>query len=91
MDFSEVIGQEAVKERLIQMVKEDRLPHALLFCGPHGAGKMALAMAFACYLLAGDETKGESSPSVSNRDLLHHESMDESDGGYHTAGYHHGC
>ena len=66
MDFSEVIGQEAVKERLIQMVKEDRLPHALLFCGPHGAGKMALAMAFACYLLAGDETKGESSPSVSN-------------------------
>ena len=65
MNFSEVIGQEAVKERLIQMVKEDRLPHALLFCGPHGAGKMALAMAFACYLLAGDETKGESSPSVS--------------------------
>ena len=48
------------------MVKEDRLPHALLFCGPHGAGKMALAMAFACYLLAGDETNGESSPSVSN-------------------------
>ena len=66
MNFSEVIGQEAVKERLIQMVKEDRLPHALLFCGPQGAGKMALAMAFACYLLAGDETKGESSPSVSN-------------------------
>ena len=51
MDFSEVIGQEAVKERLIQMVKEDRLPHALLFCGPHGAGKMALAMAF-CLLFA---------------------------------------
>ncbi len=25
MDFSEVIGQEAVKERLIQMVKEERL------------------------------------------------------------------
>jgi len=53
MNFSEVIGQEAVKERLIQMVKEDRLPHALLFCGPQGAGKMALAMAFASYLLAG--------------------------------------
>lgn len=55
MNFSEVIGQEAVKERLIQMVKEDRLPHALLFCGPQGAGKMALAMAFASYLLAGDD------------------------------------
>ena len=66
MNFSEVIGQEAVKERLIQMVKEDRLPHALLFCGPHGTGKMALAMAFASYLLAGDEAEEATSPSVSN-------------------------
>ena len=33
------------------MVKENRLPHALLLCGPQGAGKMALAMAFASYLL----------------------------------------
>lgn len=66
MNFSEVIGQEAVKERLIQMVKEDRLPHALLFCGPQGAGKMALAMAFASYLLAGDEAKEAMSSTVSN-------------------------
>ncbi|WP_315274043.1 DNA polymerase III subunit delta [Prevotella histicola] len=51
MDFSNVIGQEPAKERLIQMVKEGRLPHALLFCGPEGVGKMALAMAFASYLL----------------------------------------
>ena len=58
MNFSEVIGQEAVKERLINMVNEGRLPHALLFCGPQGVGKMALAMAFASYLLAGDETNG---------------------------------
>ena len=49
MDFSNVIGQEPAKERLIQMVKEGRLPHALLFCGPEGVGKMALAMAFASY------------------------------------------
>ena len=66
MNFSEVIGQEAAKERLIQMVKEDRLPHALLFCGPEGAGKMALAMAFASYLLAGDETGEPAPPAVSN-------------------------
>ena len=65
MNFSEVIGQEAVKERLIQMVKEDRLPHALLFCGPQGAGKMALAMAFASYLLAGDEAEEAMSSTVS--------------------------
>lgn len=35
----------------MQMVKEDRLPHALMLCGPQGCGKMALALAFASYLL----------------------------------------
>ena len=66
MDFSDVIGQDAVSNRLVQMVKEDRLPHALLFCGPEGTGKMALAMAFACYLLAGDEAADAVPTSVSN-------------------------
>ena len=51
MDFSEVIGQREVQERLLQMVREERLPHAIMLCGPSGAGKMALAMAFACSLL----------------------------------------
>ena len=45
MHWSEVIGQKEVRERLMQMVKEDRLPHALMLCGPSGIGKMALAMA----------------------------------------------
>jgi len=51
MTFDEVIGQQEAKERLMQMVKEDRLPHALMLCGPMGSGKMALATAFACQLL----------------------------------------
>ena len=51
MDWSEVIGQKEVKERLMQMVDEGRLPHALMLCGPAGVGKMALAMAFGCRLL----------------------------------------
>ena len=51
MHWDEVIGQEEVKTRLKQMVGEGRLPHALLFCGPVGSGKMALALAFASYLL----------------------------------------
>ena len=33
------------------MEKEDRIPHALLFCGPSGCGKMAMAIAFASHLL----------------------------------------
>ena len=49
--FGEVIGQEEVQQRLMQMVSEDRLPHALMFCGPQGVGKLALAVAFAKVLL----------------------------------------
>ena len=51
MHWTEVIGQKEAQERLLQMVDEDRLPHALMLCGPQGAGKMALAMAFGCHLL----------------------------------------
>ena len=52
MKFSEVIGQEECKQRLLQMVNEDRLPHAIMLCGPTGVGKKALAIAFACHLLS---------------------------------------
>ena len=51
MTFSEVIGQQEIKDQLLQMVNENRLPHALMFCGPQGSGKMAMALAFASYLL----------------------------------------
>ena len=51
MHWTEVIGQKEVQERLMQMVGEDRLPHALMLCGPQGVGKMALATAFGCHLL----------------------------------------
>ena len=58
MNFSEVIGQEDVQARLVKMVEEDRLPHALLLCGPVGCGKMALALAFSSYLL-GERDDGD--------------------------------
>lgn len=58
MKFSEVIGQKEAKERLLQMVFEQRVPHAIMLCGPMGCGKMALAMAFASYLL-GEEEDGQ--------------------------------
>ncbi len=51
MTFNDVIGQEDAKQRLLQMVDEERLPHALMLCGPAGSGKLALAVAFACHLL----------------------------------------
>ena len=54
MNWSEVIGQEEVRQRLLQMVGEDRLPHAIMLCGPQGVGKLALAVAFGCHLLGED-------------------------------------
>lgn len=51
MIWNEVIGQEETKARLKQMTDDGHLPHALLFCGPAGCGKMAMAMTFASYLL----------------------------------------
>ena len=55
--FEQVIGQREVQERLMQMVNENRLPHAIMLCGPQGAGKLALAIGLAKRLLA---TKVES-------------------------------
>ena len=48
---SEVIGQQDIWNRLMEMVQENRVPHALMFCGPQGCGKLAVALAFASYLL----------------------------------------
>ncbi len=52
MDFSEVIGQEEVRERLLRLCTENRLPHAVMLCGPRGCGKMAVAIALAAHLIA---------------------------------------
>lgn len=70
--FADVIGQEGAKARLRQMVEEDRVPHALLFCGPQGCGKMAIAMAFATYLLCTDHHDGDSCGACSPCRLLQH-------------------
>ena len=50
MLFKDVIGQEEAKQRLIAEVKEGRIPHAQLICGPKGTGKLPLAIAYARYI-----------------------------------------
>ena len=51
MLFKDIIGQDSTKGDLRQMVANGRLPHALLFLGNEGVGKLSLAIALAQYLL----------------------------------------
>ena len=50
MLFREIIGQETTKQQLRQAVREGRIPHAQLFAGISGIGKLQLALAYAQYL-----------------------------------------
>ena len=60
MQFKDVIGQEEVKRKLILSVQENRVPHAQLFLGPSGNGKMPLALAYAQYILCPHRTATDS-------------------------------
>lgn len=60
MQFKDIIGQQAVKERLIQSVREGRVPHAQLLTGPAGVGKLQLAVAYAQYLNCPNRTAEDS-------------------------------
>ena len=60
MQFKDVIGQDAVKQKLIASVKENHVPHAQLFLGPAGSGKLPLALAYAQYILCPNRTETDS-------------------------------
>ena len=51
MQFKDVVGQDAVKKHMVEMVQQNRLSHALLFLGKEGSGALPLAIAFARYLV----------------------------------------
>ena len=50
MLFSQVVGQQQVKQHLLDMVQQNRLSHALLFLGAEGSGALPMALAFAQYV-----------------------------------------
>ena len=42
-EFSDMIGQDAIVKTLSNAIKNDKIPQALLFCGPRGVGKTSCA------------------------------------------------
>lgn len=63
MLFSEVLGLPHIKNHLITSANRGRVPHAQLFTGNHGSGLLAMAIAYAQYILCnnkGQENEGGS-------------------------------
>ena len=54
MDLKDIIGQFAAKEHLIQAVQDGRVANTQLFLGASGYGTLAMALAYANYLLCSD-------------------------------------
>ncbi|NMB05500.1 MAG: DNA polymerase III subunit delta, partial [Bacteroidales bacterium] len=46
MYFRDVIGLQDVKRHLIESVQQGFIPHARIFYGPEGVGKLPLAIAY---------------------------------------------
>lgn len=65
MSFNQVVGQEYVKQHLVEMIGQSRLSHALLFSGKEGTGALPLAIAFSQFILCervtGSNARGSAS------------------------------
>lgn len=66
MQFSQVIGQKAIKEHLVHMVQHNRLSHALLFLGKEGSGALSLARAMAQFTVC-DRVNGKIKPIINRQ------------------------
>ena len=60
MKFSDIIGQQQIKNRLIGSVNSKQIAHAQMFEGPSGSGKLALAIAYAQFISCTDKQENDS-------------------------------
>ena len=60
MRFCDIIGHEALKQRLAESVDDGRISHAQLFTGAAGSGALALAVAYTQYLHCTNRHDGDS-------------------------------
>jgi DNA polymerase-3 subunit delta' len=74
MQFAQVIGQDHVRDNLTEMVRRNRLSHALLFLGQEGAGALPMALAFSQYVVCenkGTDACGVCASCVKAKQLIH--------------------
>ena len=59
MNFSEILGQEHLKNHLVKSTDNGRISHAQLFIGKEGAGVLPMAIAYAQYILVSSSVNPE--------------------------------
>lgn len=73
--FKDIIGHKSIKEHLIKQVVEKRIPHAQLFFGDEGVGKLGLALSYAQYIMcehpSGEDACGVCPSCVKFRQMAH--------------------
>ena len=75
MKFSDIVGQNHLKNHLVNSVQKGRIPHAQLFIGPEGSGTLSTALAYAQYIICnnkGSENEGGSAACNLKFDHLQH-------------------
>src|SRR5687767_11157976 len=75
MQFSEIIGQEPVKQQLAELVQHNRLSHALLFLGKEGTGSLPLAIAFSQFIVC-EKVSGKNKATIGAASLFGEDSPD---------------
>ena len=55
--FNNILGNDKIKEALINSVKNNKTSHSYLFVGTEGIGKKLIAKEFAKMILCADENK----------------------------------
>jgi DNA polymerase-3 subunit delta' len=75
MLFSQILGQDYIKNHLTKSASSGRIPHAQLFVGPEGCGTLAMAIAYAQYVLCqnvdGENTNGNESCNLKFNSISH--------------------
>ncbi|MDH3321884.1 MAG: DNA polymerase III subunit delta', partial [Flavobacteriaceae bacterium] len=75
MLFKDIVGQQNIKNHLIQTVANGRIPHAQLFIAPDGSGALPMAIAYAQYILCknkqGENDTGNADCNLKFEKLAH--------------------